>query len=87
MLQFRICGTGFLHHMVRNLVGTMVEIGRGSLRVDDLPRILASGERAQAGPTAPASGLYLVEVLYEPSAAEAPSDAPSHAALAAKGAV
>ncbi len=67
-LLFRIRGSGFLHHMVRNLVGTMVDIGRGSLAVHDLPRILASRDRAQAGPTAPASGLYLVEVQYPPEA-------------------
>ncbi len=66
LLVFRIRGSGFLHHMVRNLVGTLVDIGRGSLAVDDLPRILASRDRAQAGPTAPASGLFLVEVHYPP---------------------
>ena len=60
LLVYRICGSGFLHHMVRNLVGTMVDIGRGSLAVEELPRILSSRNRAQAGPTAPASGLYLV---------------------------
>ena len=64
LLTFRIQGSGFLHHMVRNLVGTMVDIGRGSLAVAQLPRILASRDRAHAGPTAPASGLFLVEVLY-----------------------
>ncbi len=70
LLIFRIAGSGFLHHMVRNLVGTLVDIGRGSLPVAALPRILASRERAQAGPTAPASGLYLFEVVY-------PADAPA----------
>jgi tRNA pseudouridine38-40 synthase len=64
LLFFQIQGSGFLHHMVRNLVGTMVDIGRGSLTPDDLPRILASRDRSQAGPTAPASGLFLVQVLY-----------------------
>ena len=64
LLVFRVCGSGFLHHMVRNLVGTMVDIGRGSLQVEDLPQILLSGDRTEAGPTAPASGLYLVEVQY-----------------------
>jgi tRNA pseudouridine38-40 synthase len=64
LLVFRIQGSGFLHHMVRNLVGTLVDIGRGSLTPDDLPRILASRDRSQAGPTAPANGLFLVEVLY-----------------------
>ncbi len=70
LLVFRVRGSGFLHHMVRNLVGTMVDVGRGSLPVAEMPRILASRDRAQAGPTAPASGLYLVEVLY-PTVAEA----------------
>ena len=76
LLIFCIRGSGFLHHMVRNLVGTLVDIGRGSLTVHDLPRILASRDRAQAGPTAPASGLYLVEVHYppEPSNTPTPSD-------------
>lgn len=67
LLLFRICGSGFLHHMVRNLVGTMVDIGRGSLAVGDLPAILASKDRAQAGPTAPACGLFLRAVEYESS--------------------
>ena len=78
LLVYRVAGSGFLHHMVRNLVGTMVDIGRGSLPVDELPRILASRDRAQAGPTAPASGLYLVEVGYEPL--PAPEDQATHAA-------
>ncbi len=73
LLIFQIRGSGFLHHMVRNLVGTLVDIGRGSLAPGDLPRILASRDRAQAGPTAPASGLYLVEVHY-------PSDTSASAA-------
>ena len=65
LLIFRIAGTGFLHHMVRNIVGTLVEIGRGSLAPSDLTRILEARDRTAAGPTAPARGLYLVEVLYD----------------------
>jgi len=64
LLLYRVTGSGFLHHMVRNLVGTLVEIGRGSLAVSDLNRILAARNRSAAGPTAPACGLYLVEVHY-----------------------
>lgn len=64
LLIFRVRGSGFLHHMVRNLVGTMVDIGRGSLDAAEIPRILASQDRSEAGPTAPAHGLYLVEVIY-----------------------
>jgi tRNA pseudouridine38-40 synthase len=65
LLIFRIAGNGFLHHMVRNIVGTLVEVGRGSLDAQDVPRILDARDRMAAGPTAPARGLYLVEVLYD----------------------
>jgi len=65
LLVYRITGTGFLHHMVRNIVGTLVDIGRGSLNVADLQRILDARDRTAAGPTAPARGLYLVEVHYD----------------------
>ncbi len=64
-LTFRISGNGFLHHMVRNIVGTLVEIGRGSLEPSVLTRILEARDRTAAGPTAPARGLYLVEVAYD----------------------
>jgi len=57
-------GNGFLHHMVRNLVGTFLEIGRGSLAADSIPEILAARSRNAAGPTAPARGLFLVSVKY-----------------------
>ena len=64
LLIYRVCGSGFLHHMVRNLVGTMVDIGRGSLELEDLPARLAGKDRSLAGPTAPASGWYLGHVDY-----------------------
>jgi tRNA pseudouridine38-40 synthase len=64
LLIYTVTGNGFLHHMVRNIVGTLVDIGRGSLTVDDLPRILAARDRSAAGPTAPARGLFLVSVDY-----------------------
>jgi tRNA pseudouridine38-40 synthase len=57
-------GNGFLHHMVRNLVGTFLEVGRGNLRDTDIPAILESRARERAGPTAPARGLFLVDVEY-----------------------
>jgi tRNA pseudouridine38-40 synthase len=63
-LIYRITGTGFLHHMVRNLVGTFVEAGTGRISVSSIPTILAARSRSAAGPTAPASGLFLVEVEY-----------------------
>ena len=62
---YRITGSGFLHHMVRNLVGTMLEVGRGYMRCEDIPAILAALDRSVAGPTAPARGLFLHSVEYE----------------------
>lgn len=64
MLVYEVRGTGFLRHMVRNMVGTLLEVGRGKLQLDDIPRILAARERPQAGPTVPAKGLVLVHVDY-----------------------
>jgi tRNA pseudouridine38-40 synthase len=64
LLRYRVTGSGFLHHMVRNMVGTLVEMGRGSLRAEEMERILAARDRSAAGPTAPAQGLFLVEVEY-----------------------
>ncbi len=58
-------GTGFLYHMVRNLVGTLVDIGIHKLKPDDMLRIRESRDRHQAGATAPANGLCLQEVHYD----------------------
>jgi tRNA pseudouridine38-40 synthase len=63
-LIYTVRGSGFLHHMVRNLVGTFLLVGKGTVRLEDLRRILEARERTAAGATAPASGLYLVEVEY-----------------------
>ncbi len=63
-LIYTVRGSGFLHHMVRNLVGTFLLMGKGTVRLADLSRILDARERTTAGPTAPASGLYLVAVEY-----------------------
>ena len=62
--SYTIRGNGFLHHMVRNLVGTFLEVGRGTLCPNDIPAILAARDRSAAGATAPARGLYLVNVEY-----------------------
>lgn len=64
MLAYEVQGSGFLHHMVRNLVGTLVEVGRGRLTPDDVLRILRARDRTLAGPTAPAQGLCLMRVEY-----------------------
>ena len=61
---YTVKGSGFLHHMVRNLVGTFILAGKGTLKPADLARILAVRDRSAAGATAPASGLYLVQVEY-----------------------
>ena len=63
-LVYTVRGNGFLHHMVRNLVGTFLLVGKGSVGVDDVRQILAARSRSAAGPTAPAHGLYLVSVEY-----------------------
>jgi tRNA pseudouridine38-40 synthase len=63
-LIYTVRGSGFLHHMVRNLAGTFLLVGKGTVSVEDMRRILEARERSAAGPTAPASGLYLVEVEY-----------------------
>ncbi len=64
LYTYRITGSGFLHHMVRNIVGTFVDIGAHRAPADALPRILAARNRSAAGPTAPARGLFLVDVEY-----------------------
>lgn len=63
-LVYTVRGNGFLHHMVRNLVGTFLMIGKGNLTSKDLKRILDLRDRSAAAATAPASGLYLVSVEY-----------------------
>jgi tRNA pseudouridine38-40 synthase len=55
---------GFLRHMVRNIVGTLVEIGRGKLPSEQMGEILKSGDRKKAGQTAPANGLFLERIYY-----------------------
>jgi tRNA pseudouridine38-40 synthase len=64
LLLYRVTGNGFLHHMVRNLVGTFMECGCGRISPDQIPTILEARDRKAAGPTAPARGLFLVAVEY-----------------------
>ena len=63
-LIYTVRGSGFLHNMVRNLVGTFLLVGKGAVSLDGLRVILEARERTAAGPTAPAGGLYLVNVEY-----------------------
>ncbi len=67
ILTIDIKASGFLRHMVRNIVGTLVEVGRGKISPDDVKTILKTQNRTQAGPTAPPQGLYLAKVEYQAS--------------------
>ncbi len=63
-LQFAITGDGFLRQMVRIMVGTILEVGKGRMSCDDFQKILDARDRAQAGPPAPAHGLTLLHIIY-----------------------
>jgi tRNA pseudouridine38-40 synthase len=73
VILYRVTATGFLHHMVRNLVGTFVQAGAHRLAPHSIPTLLATRNRAAAGPTAPASGLFLVNVEYPPTCNQQPA--------------
>ena len=64
--EIRVTATArsFLHHQVRNMVGTLKRVGEGKWGAEDVTRILSGRDRAAAGPTAPACGLYLTAVFY-----------------------
>ncbi len=72
LLVYEVTGKGFLRYMVRNIVGTLIEVGRGKRDPVDIPRILAACDRTQAGPTAPAQGLCLMNVEYDDTHLPAP---------------
>ena len=62
--RFEITGTGFLRHMVRTIMGTLVDIGRGNMEVDEMRAIIESKDRSRTGQTAPPQGLMLWQVHY-----------------------
>ncbi len=64
LLIFVVQATGFLKQMVRTMVGTLIEVGRGKIEPGDVERVISSRDRARAGPTAPANGLFLYRVNY-----------------------
>ena len=66
-MTFRFSADGFLTHMVRNLVGTLLEVARGRVPPDRIDRILTTGDRSLAGATAPGHGLCLQNVTYAPA--------------------
>ena len=63
-IRIKIKANAFLHHMVRNIVGTLLKIGRDEREVDWMLSVLQSGDRKQAGPTAEPQGLYFVKAYY-----------------------
>ena len=65
LVVYEVCGDGFLRHMVRAIVGTLVEIGRGQRPAASIAALLAGADRSQAGITAPPQGLFLVSVVYD----------------------
>lgn len=64
-IWFEVSGDGFLYNMVRIMVGTLVDVGMGRIKAEEIPDIIESCDRKRAGRTAPPQGLYLVEVYYE----------------------
>lgn len=63
-LVYQVTGRSFLRYMVRKIVGTLLEVGRGKLRPADIPALFESRDRSLSGPTAPPEGLYLVALKY-----------------------
>jgi tRNA pseudouridine38-40 synthase len=71
-LRFEITADAFLRGMVRAIVGTLLWVGRGKIDALTFEKIIAANDRAMAGPSAPANGLCLIGVEYEPSGGAAP---------------
>ena len=65
LISCRVCANGFLYNMVRAMVGTIVYAAEGKLAPEDIPAILAAGNRTLAGPTVPPGGLYMTKLWYE----------------------
>ena len=65
-ITVRITGDGFLYNMVRIIVGTLVDVGYGKIKPEDIPAVIESKDRRNAGHTAPPQGLYLKEIYYTP---------------------
>lgn len=65
IIKIEITGNGFLYNMVRIIAGTLVDVGLGKIKEEEVPQIISSRDRTKAGKTLPAHGLYLVEVIYK----------------------
>ena len=72
LIRIRVCGDGFLYNMVRAISGTLLYVGSGKLTPDDVTAALRSCERAEAGPTLPAHGLYMNRLWYNDTPELAP---------------
>ena len=72
LIRIRVCGDGFLYNMVRAIAGTLLYVGGGKLTPDEVTALLRTGERAEAGPTLPAHGLYMNRLWYDDTPALAP---------------
>jgi len=75
LIRFEIVGSGFLQHMIRSIVGTLLDVGSGRIGPETMRDVLESRDRRRAAPPAPAHGLYLVSVLYGHSAVAKGPDA------------
>lgn len=64
-IYIELTGNGFLYNMVRIIAGTLVEVGLGKIKIEDIPEIINEGKREKAGKTLPAHGLYLLNVEYD----------------------
>jgi tRNA pseudouridine38-40 synthase len=64
VITFTIKGKSFLRYMVRNIVGTIIDVGRGKIKAEDIPVIFEAKDRRSGGQTAPPHGLMLAEVEY-----------------------
>ena len=65
IISIRVTGNGFLYNMVRIIAGTLMAVGTGQIRPEDMTSILEARDRRAAGPTAPARGLTLIEMKYD----------------------
>ena len=77
LITYDVRGNGFLRHMVRSIVGSLVEVGRGRFRPEWMTELLLSGDRSRGGRTAPAAGLFLVGVEYDGQRLEGTEAGPS----------
>ncbi len=64
VVSFTVSADGFLYNMARTIAGTLLDVAAGKIRAEDIPDILESGDRGRAGPTAPAHGLHMTNVIY-----------------------